>query len=128
MRFPSELWEDARDAALALATAEGLAAMPLVLTDRLTNAVFFNEEAEAVFGDRAEALVNRTTLSLLGFSKIEGMPAPLVDALLAKGEPWRGVAVLDVSPKPEARFVEASAVHRGDRLVCGLLRIGPKRG
>jgi hypothetical protein len=79
MRFPIELWTDPADAALATATAEGFAFFPIILTDRLANAVFINEAAESIFRDRAEALVNRTTLSLSGIRK-GGLPPRGIDA------------------------------------------------
>lgn len=126
MRFPTELWDDPADAALAAGAVDALARDPLIVTDRLTNAVYFNEAAEAAFGDRAESLVNRTTLSLLGYSRAEGLPQGLIDALLARCGPWRGMAAIDAAPGSGPRLVEASAVQRGGRLVCGLLRfVGP---
>lgn len=126
MRFPIELWNDPADAALATATAEGFSFFPIILTDRLANAVFINECAETIFRDRAEALVNRTTLSLLGFEKAECLPEGLTKALMATGAPWRGVVMLDVAGEQERRYVEASAVHRDGVLVCGILRIAER--
>jgi len=123
MRFPIELWTDPADAVLAAATAEGFAFFPIILTDKLANAVFINEAAESIFRDRAEALVNRTTFSLLGFEKLECLPEGLTLALQARSTPWRGVVQLDVTGGQERRYVEASAVHRDGELVCGLLRI-----
>jgi hypothetical protein len=123
MRFPIELWTDPADAALATATAEGFAFFPIILTDRLANAVFINEAAESIFRDRAEALVNRTTLSLLGFEKADCLPEGLTLALQAKSGPWRGVVMLDVAGGAERRYIEASAVHRDGELICGILRI-----
>ncbi len=128
MRFPSEIWDDPADAGLALGAVEVLSGEALIVTDRLTNAVFINEAAESILGDRAESLVNRTTLSLLGYAKPEGLPQGLVNALLAQTGPWRGVANLDAAGGAVPCVVEASAVRRGDRLVCGVLRIAPRQG
>lgn len=126
MRFPTELWNDPADCALAKQLADAFAAVPLMLTDKLTNTIFVNEAAEALYGERAEAIINRVAASLLGFGEKANHPDRLVAALLGEAAPWKGAVRVDAVPAPRLVYVEASAVRRGDRLVCGVVRLVPQ--
>lgn len=127
MRFPAELWPDPRDRQLAEELGEAFSHLPIVLTDNLTNSVWLTGRAEELLGERAEALVNRVSYSLLGFGEREKQPQGVVDALLGKGGPWKGVVHLPRADGPSRLvFVEASAVVREGRFVCGVLRFAPQ--
>ena len=129
VHFPDELWQDDDERRLARQLAEAFDEFPIILTDRLANSVYLSPPAEAIFGDRAEALVNRLALSLLGYGHKERVPPGLLEALLGEGKPWRGVvAIKGSSELPRLHFVEASAVVCDGRLVTGLLRIGERQG
>jgi hypothetical protein len=125
VRIPDELWSDARDRELVGQTTELFAAVPLVLTDRLSNSVWFNAPAEALFRDRAEAIVNRAAWSLLGFGFAAAAPDRLMAALLGEGPPWKGMVRPEGNPAARPEFCEASALVREGRLVCGILRFLP---
>ncbi len=128
MDFPSILWNDPADRELVSQTVELFHDTPLILTDRLTNSVFVNEAAATLFGDRGEALVNRTAYSLLGFGASEKLPEPLEHALLGDSPPWRGIVRIsrvDGGALMPQAFCEASAVSRAGNLVCGILRLTP---
>lgn len=125
MEFPHHLWEETEDRVLAEALVPMFESYALVLTDRLANTVYLNPRAEALFGDRAGALVNRLSFSLLGYGERDAVPEALTNALLGEGAPWRGVALIHGADGPP-HFVEASAVRRGGRLVCGVLRLSPR--
>jgi hypothetical protein len=122
MELRTELWEDPRDRQLAADTVAAFGADALVLTDSLGNSIHLTDAACRLFGDRAEALVNRQAYSLLGFGEAARMPKALGEALLG-GETWRGTA--PVGGRRAA--VEASAVRRDGRLLFGILRISELR-
>lgn len=126
MQLPSTLWEDPQDLALVEATAQLFASEPLLLTDILTNTVFLNREAERFLGGRAEDLVNRVTASLLGFDTAsQKLPARMIEALHGKGDPWKGFVGVPTAAGAVPSMVEASAIVRGGRLVCGVVRVKP---
>ena len=125
MDFPDVLWDDERDRALARQLVVLFADVPLVLTDRLTNSIYLNEAAEALLGQRAEAVVNRAAYSLLGYGASEAAPAALADALLGRGESWRSVVRVYADDELGQAVCEASAVQRGGVFVCGVLRLAP---
>ncbi|MDX2177225.1 MAG: hypothetical protein SF028_12230 [Candidatus Sumerlaeia bacterium] len=122
MEFPAHLWDDPADRELARGAADLFADAPLVLTDRLANSVFLSPAAERLLGDRAPALVNRACYSLLGFDSGERPPDALATALLGEREPWKAMVLL----AGRGCHVEASAIRRGARLVCGVLRLTPR--
>ncbi len=119
MLFPADLWNDPADREIVGRTVDLFESTPLLLTDRLTNSVFFNDPAEALYGEAAEAIVNRAAWSLLGFDFSSAAPTALEAALLGSGDPWKGIVRL---PDGAPRFCEASAVVRDGRLVCGMIR------
>lgn len=106
-------------------TADLFASVPLVLTDALTNSVWFNDEAERLFRDRAEAIVNRAAWSLLGFGFAAAAPDRLTAALLGQSGPWKGMVRPSGDPAARPEFCEASSLCRDGRLVCGILRFLP---
>ncbi|MEO8377899.1 MAG: hypothetical protein ABI579_09540 [Candidatus Sumerlaeota bacterium] len=123
MRFPGELWETETDRQVILQFVDAFAGHPLVLTDKLANTIFFNAEAEALYADRGEAIVNRLSFSLLGYGgKKDKVPSGLTPALLGEGVPWRGIVNLSESETPKLHFVEASAIRAPGRLLCGVIR------
>lgn len=122
VRFPEEIWPDPNDRQLVQDLIAVFSSTPLVITDKLTNSLWLSDSAESLLGERAEALVNRVSYSLLGFEDREKQPARLVDALLGEGDPWRGVVHLPTATGTRLVFVEASAVSREGRFVCGVLR------
>lgn len=119
MDFPGQLWTDERDRQAVRDVVELFVAEPIILTDHLTNSVYFSAPAEALFGDRAEAIVNRTAASLLGFGRTGPVPPALTAALLGEALPWKALVRLDGGQDVAC---EASALHRDQHLVCGLLR------
>lgn len=124
MRFPAELWNSEQDRQLVRQFLDAFEDHPIVLTDQLANTIYFNNTAEALFGDRAEAVVNRVSFSLLGYGAKENIPEAFIKALLGDAPPWRGV--VDLAPEgnpPRHYFVEASAIRRAGKLVCGILRV-----
>jgi len=123
LELPASLWPQPADLQLASDMAALFDASPLILTDRLANSLYLNAAAEELFGERAEALVNRLSFSLLGFGNREKVPGGLEEALLGRGAPWRGVVQVQAADGPLARFAEASAIRRGDLLVCGVIRL-----
>lgn len=94
---------------------------PVLLTDELTNSVFFNEKAEKLYHESGDAIVNRAAYSLLGFESFEGVPQSLVDALMGKRDAWRGFVKVP-GQKCTVCFCEASALVREEELICGLIR------
>ena len=126
VRFPTELWNDPADCALAEQLAQAFDAGPLLLTDKLTNTIFVNEAAEALYGERAEAIVNRVAASLLGFGEKANHPDRLVAALLGEAAPWKGAVRVEAVAGARLVYVEASAVRRGEQLVCGVVRLVPQ--
>jgi len=128
MDLPISLWNDETERDLVAQTVDLFHDSPLILTDRLTNSVFVNEQAAALLGDRGEALVNRTAYSLMGFGMADQLPQPLEQALMGDGPPWRGIVRLSDVESGKAvshAFCEASAIHRNGSLVCGILRLTP---
>ncbi len=119
MRFPAELWKHPADRELLKQTIELFSTVPLVLTDGITNSVYFNDAAERLYGEEAEAIVNRAAWSLLGFDFSSSAPAGLEGALLGTADPWKGVVRVAGGA---TRFCEASAIRRGEQLVAGLIR------
>lgn len=119
MELPGELWEDPRDRQLAADTVATFGAEAMILTDALGNSIHLTDEACRLFGDRADALVNRQAFSLLGFGEAARMPKALGAALLG-GETWRGTAPIAGGKRAA---VEASAAKRDGRLLFGILRI-----
>jgi len=122
MIFPREVWKSDEDITLVEQMLDLFAEESVIVTDELSNTVYFSPVAEKVFQDRGEAIVNRAAYSLLGFDRFENQPKPLVGALLGKGEPWRGAVILP--GQTNAVFCEASAIKRGDEFVCGIIRLG----
>ncbi|MEQ8821062.1 MAG: hypothetical protein RLY93_12535 [Sumerlaeia bacterium] len=128
MRFPSELWACGEQARMASSLAELMAAEPLILTDRLTNSIYFNPPAEALFGATGEELVNRVTFSLLGMDGGAQPPPPaMVAALLGEAGPWKALLHLPAEGGARTVICEASAVKdRTGELICGVIRLSPK--
>jgi hypothetical protein len=126
VKFPSENWPIQEDRHLVEDFVAAFPDQALVLTDKLTNSVWFSPAAEELLGDRALALVNRVAFSLLGFDDRERQPTRLVDALLGEAEPWRGVVHLPCETGKRLAFVEASAIRKADELVCGIIRLKPQ--
>ncbi len=126
MELPAELWESPDDRRLVQAATDAFATIPLIVTDKLTNAVFLNRRAEELFGENAEALVNRTSYSLLGFGNRGNAPKVLPAALLGESRPWRGVVEIHTPKGREQHAAEASAVLRDGHFVCGLIRLAVK--
>lgn len=122
LRFPEELWQSEIEKQLAGDVAEAFGHHPVVLTDQLTNSVYLTPPAEELLCDSAEALVNRLSLSLLGFGRRETIPRGVTEALQGQSEPWRGVVNLGDQDNPRWYFVHASAVLHEGKLVCGVLR------
>lgn len=120
MQFPDSLWTNPEDREIVRRIVDLFDDSPLVLTDRLTNSVYFNAAGEALFSDRGESIVNRAAYSLLGFEAETAIPAALSRALLGEGDAWKGA----VHPEGhDAKMLcEASAVRRDDRLLCGVIR------
>ena len=126
MRIPDELWPDVRDRELVGQTVDLFASVPLVLTDQLSNSVWFNGAAESLFGDRAEAIVNRAAWSLLGFGFAAAAPDRLMDALLGGGGPWKGMVRPEGNPAARPEFCEASALVRDGRIFQSACRIADR--
>lgn len=126
MRLPVELWPDPRDRQLVEDLVAGFSHLPVVLTDRLTNSIWLSGPAEELLGERAEALVNRVSYSLLGFGEREKQPQGVVDALLGTDRPWKGALHLPSGDGSRLSFVEASAIVREGQFVCGVLRFSPQ--
>ncbi len=97
MRFPQEIWSSRAEALAALVKIAEAPAGPLLLLDRLGNVVFLNSAAEAFWGERAGALVNRAAISLLGLDRRGGGAAAFC-AALEGGQGWEG----RVRPRREA--------------------------
>lgn len=124
MRFPAELWDIESDRQVVEEFLEAFATFPIVLTDRLANTVYFNARAEVLFGERAEEIVNRLSFSLLGYGRKDQAPGGLTEALLGDAGPWRGIAEV-----AEVRlFIEASAMRRDGRFLCGVIRFSQREG
>jgi hypothetical protein len=122
VRLPTELWPEPRHGELVAQLADLFAAEPVVLTDRLANAVYFSEAAESLLGDAGAAIVNRTAFSLLGIDDGRPVPEGLPAALLGSRPPWKALVRLPGSGA--SRWCEASSVQCDGEFVCGLLRIG----
>lgn len=122
MRFPDELWDNPSERAIIQQFVDAFAAYPLVLTDKLANTIYFNQSAESLFQDHAEAIVNRLSFSLLGFGRKETVPPGLISALLGEGAPWRGVVNIADADSPRHLFIEASAIRTREKLLCGVVR------
>ncbi|CAN5200571.1 hypothetical protein BH09SUM1_BH09SUM1_24530 [soil metagenome] len=125
MQIPVALYPNPNDLALVEDLVAAFSAVPVILTDKLTNSVFLNEEAELLFGDDAASLVNRLGLSLLGFGHKDRIPAALTAALLGEGLPWRGMINLGTPDLPRLVFAEASAIARPGHFVAGVIRFSP---
>ena len=100
MRFPIELWNSDSDRVLILTALAETASGPLVVIDRLGNTVFFNDAAERLWGERAEALVNRAIVSLLGLDRRRNL-ADEWGRLLETGKGWEGIARIPRVQPPE---------------------------
>ncbi|MBI1291620.1 hypothetical protein GC173_10310 [bacterium] len=125
MRFPDELWPDPAERELVSGLLQAFPEQALILTDRLVNSVYLSDAAERAFGERAEALVNRLGLSLLGFGEKDRIPAGLVEALDGSSSGWEGIVQLQAVGGPLAAFVQASAIRsRSGSLIAGVIRIG----
>ncbi len=120
--FPKSLWQDPNDLTLVEQMTEFLADVPMILTDRLANSVFFNPAAERLFDQDGEAIVNRAAFSLLGFGTTGKTPPGLTEALLGKKAPWRGAVQIESTDKQPPVFCEASAIMRDNCFICGVLR------
>ena len=125
MQIPQELWSDKDERRLVTDAAKLFEDLPIVLTDNLANSIWMNERAEELFGDSAEALVNRAAFSLLGFGSAGEAPDALAEALLGKRGPWKAFVNVETAVGPKALFCEASAICRGEDLICGILRFRP---
>ena len=125
MRFPEELWPDPAECQLVRVFVDAFNDHPLILTDQLANTTYFSEAAEALFAERAEALVNRLALSLLGFGEHERPANGIVEALEGRGAAWDGIVRLQTATGPRVAFVQTSAIrNREGLLVAGVIRIG----
>jgi PAS domain-containing protein len=124
LELPTGLWSDPEDLRLIDQALGLFPSEPVLLTDRLTNTVYLNPEAERLLGERGEGLVNRVAFSLLGIEKGGRQAAAVADALLGKGHAWRGVVYPEGREDRKPVFCEASAIKRAGRLVCGILRLG----
>ena len=128
MQFPDQLWPDSEDRELVRQAVQLFESIPLILTDELTNTAYFNGRAEELFGEPGEAVVNRTAYSVLGYGDGGHAPEGLAAALLGKSGPFR--SIMRIAPgggEPQPVFFEASAIARGTKLVCGLLRFSTER-
>ncbi|MDX1972000.1 MAG: hypothetical protein SFY68_05650 [Candidatus Sumerlaeia bacterium] len=130
MQFPDVLWANEEHPPLPMIhqVLELFEEDAVILTDVLTNSIFFNTKAEELFGMRGEELVNRTTYSLLGFENFKGVPKSLADALLGEGDCWRGLVKLgeEVRSKFEPGtlfYCEASALRTSGEFIVGVLRL-----
>ncbi|MGF1574212.1 MAG: PAS domain-containing protein [Sumerlaeia bacterium] len=123
MEFPQQLWEDESQSTVVMIrqVLDLFEQDPVILTDVLTNSVYFNEHAEGLFGESGEALVNRATYSLLGFENHTGVPSTLADALLGKAEAWRGYVKLP-GKNGSVFYCEASALKTSDKHIAGVIR------
>lgn len=129
MRFPEELWPDSSECLAVRALVDGFPDAALILSDKLANTLYFSPAAEALFGDRAEAIVNRLTLSLLGFGERDRVPQSLLAALLGESGPWEGIVHLQTAAGPRQAFASISAIRRRDgSLLAGVVRIGKVQG
>lgn len=81
MPFPVELWDSDADRVAILRAACEAHSGAIVVIDRLGNSVFFNEAAESLWQDRAEALLNRSAISLLGLDSDHGSAGRFARAL-----------------------------------------------
>ncbi len=66
MRFPLELWNNDEERAAVLTRLAEAPAGPVVVADAIGNVVFLNDAAERLWGERADAMLNRALVSLLG--------------------------------------------------------------
>lgn len=123
MRFPEELWHDESESTVVMIrqVLDLFENDPVILTDILTNSVFFNDHAELLFGESGEALVNRATYSLLGFENFTGVPSSLAEALLGKADCWRGYVKLP-NKGGDVFYCEASALKTSEKHLAGVLR------
>lgn len=123
MRFPEELWQDPTERRLLADLLALFPSDPVVLTDRLTNSVYFSPAAEALFAAEGDAITNRVAASLLGFGARESAPKALDAALLGESAPWRAaVEPFGEGPVGTRVVCEASAVRGPRGFVAGLLR------
>lgn len=125
MRFPDELWPELPQGAMVRAFVEAFSESPIILTDRLLNSVYFTEPAERLFAERAEAIVNRLALSLLGFGEKDRIVPGLVEALSGTADPWEGIVNLQAAEGPLSVYIQASSIRERDgQLIAGIIRIG----
>lgn len=101
---------------------------PLMLTDELANSTYLSEGAELLLGDRAGALVNRLSFSLLGFGSRGVVPPAIQKALLGEGPAWRGAVDLAEAPPSRWHVAEISAIRREGRFLCGVVRLSREEG
>lgn len=127
LQFPAELFVDERQRQAVLDFVEAFAHRPLLLTDRLCNSIYINPAAEDLFAARAEEIVNRLAFSLMGYSHLVRTPPRMTEALLAQGDPWRGVVPLEQGPPIGWHFAEVSCISMDGTLVCGVVILDSKR-
>ena len=127
MQFPAELFDDPRHRQAVSDFIEAFAERPMLLTDKLCNTIYINDAAETLFAARAEEIVNRLAFSLMGYSHLMRTPPRMTEALLAQGDPWRGVVPLEPGPPIGWHFAEVSSITIDGALVCGVVILDPKR-
>ena len=123
MEIPLDLWESQEDQQRVVDLITLFEADPLILTDSLANVIYLNDLALGLFTDRAGALINRLSFSLLGFGERTDVPQPFVNALTGEGPAWRGMMNIGTDRTPNIRMINASAVAKEDHFVCGVLRL-----
>lgn len=123
MEFPQQLWEEETESTVVMIrqVLDLFESDPVILTDVLTNSIFFNPLAEELFGEAGEALVNRATYSLLGFEQFNGVPKALADALLGEADCWRGYVRLPHTGDA-VYYCEASAIKTSNKHLAGVIR------
>ena len=89
MRFPLEIWDTDAERVAVLARAVDSRPGPMAIVDSIGNVVFLNREAEALWGEAPEALINRAIVSLLGLDE-RRTDADSFGAALESGGVWEG--------------------------------------
>ncbi len=90
MRFPLEIWDSDAERVAVLARAIDSGPGPMAIVDSIGNVVFLSREAEALWVEPPEALVNRAIVSLLGLDERRRDADAFGEALEA-GVAWEGV-------------------------------------
>jgi len=121
LEFPHEIWTDEEKRAAVRGAVDLFADRALLVTDELANTVYLSPEAEKVFGDRAEALVNRLSFSLLGFGNRSEVPKAMVEAINGEGPPWKGLVNVGGGEPPNWYLAEMSSAGKGKQFIAGFI-------